>query len=195
MKKNIKIIISISVIILVLVIMCYYINKYFIISKIAQKLDELNNVDNYMIETDNGTVYRKGDKYLIGKSNSKIYIDNLTHTSYFVDEEEKKYSIIDNTASYSGDITDLFDEKMTVKNRIKASFSWKIKNDVIQNDKKCFHIYKDNKEFWIDKESFYLVREKDGQDINNVYIKVNCVTDTMINPNLEDYTLEDKKQN
>lgn len=179
--------IIILIIFFVLVIMYYYINKFFIISKIELSIDKLNMIANYMIETDNGTVYRKGDKYLIKQDNNNIYINNLTHISYIINEETKKYSVIYNTANYEEYTMGLLNEKITIKNKIKDSFSWKIKND-----EKCFHIYKDNEEFWIDKESFLVVKKKDGQKINNIYIELNCVTDEIINPNLDNYILEGK---
>lgn len=180
MSKKAKIALGTIEIILLLIIV-FFVRKYFLLTKIMNNLADINNLDTFHVGWRNS----KGTFFLTIDGANELYQFPSTNTKdnfllkYYKDIAKPlnpcyTISVDDNiyTLSWEGTpthtvnpLTEYLYEDMNFKDKVVALFTWKIHSEKFDG-KKCYYICKnvdkvdhiDEYEFWIDKENYCKVK-------------------------------------
>ena len=177
-----KILINILLII-IFVFIFIFINKYLKIDKIVNSQVDNLNVKNYYIKIEeaiNGAnpskreIYRLDNKQCIVLDNMKMVIDNEKNKTFITIDSNKKVIFYESNNSEMFnkglDLLDFLNLSNSFKDKLKYTFDWKIKTEIVDNVE-CYHIkISDNDidyDIWLTKSDLLLKKY-----IEN-YIKTN----------------------
>ena len=177
-----KILINILLII-IFVFIFIFINKYLKIDKIVNSQVDNLNVKNYYIKIEeaiNGAnpskreIYRLDNKQCMVLDNMKMVIDNDKNKTFIIIDSNKKVIIDESNISEvfnkGLDLLDFLNLSNSFKDKLKYTFDWKIKTEIVDNVE-CYHIkISDNDidyDIWLTKSDLLLKKY-----IEN-YIKTN----------------------
>lgn len=177
-----KILINILLII-IFVFIFIFINKYLKIDKIINSQVDNLNVKNYYIKIEeaiNGAnpskreIYRLDNKQCMVLDNMKMVIDNEKNKTFIIIDSNKKVIIDESNISEvfnkGLDLLDFLNLSNSFKDKLKYTFDWKIKTEIVDNVE-CYHIkISDNDidyDIWLTKSDLLLKKY-----IEN-YIKTN----------------------
>ena len=177
-----KILINILLIIIFLFIFIF-INKYLKIDKIVNSQVDNLNVKNYYIKIEeaiNGAnpskreIYRLDNKQCIVLDNMKMVIDNEKNKTFIIIDSNKKVIFYESNNSEMFnkglDLLDFLNLSNSFKDKLKYTFDWKIKIEIVDNVE-CYHLkISDNDidyDIWLTKSDLLLKKY-----IEN-YIKTN----------------------
>ncbi len=177
-----KILINILLII-IFVFIFIFINKYLKIDKIINSQVDNLNVKNYYIKIEeaiNGEnpskreIYRLDNKQCMVLDNMKMVIDNDKNKTFIIIDSNKKVIIDESNISEvfnkGLDLLDFLNLSNSFKDKLKYTFDWKIKTEIVDNVE-CYHIkISDNDidyDIWLTKSDLLLKKY-----IEN-YIKTN----------------------
>lgn len=163
--------------IIIMIISFMLATKWYMINEIMKNVEKNLEITEYEVHcadykeihtfiTDGNIQYRK----IYSKTRSELSYEAISlkdeHLSYIYNLQEEKYEKhLGGVADQENLLTyDLY-EKMTLKDKIKALFTWKVGSEKI-NGKKCYYIrkniddveYGEEYEFWIDKENYFKVK-------------------------------------
>ena len=162
MKKNPKSFIFILLGLLLILILFVYI-KFYIINSLLNKQNELFSTNNYYMKysISNGNSQKiphelyvqNNNYYIITDSYKIIWISNqINTTNYFISDKNKTITIssVDNNSS-----TNLFENPFNFYSTLSTFEKFKFiiscsLNKEEKNQKNCYHLAFDNKEFWIE---------------------------------------------
>jgi len=191
MCKKTKIILGIIEIIF-LIIIIFFVRKYFLLTKIMNHLAELDKLSLYEFTIENSSGFREawlisGDinisqvhytdlgfivNYSAGdlkrtNDNYSISVDNRTYT--------KNFSRLGLGSYYGNPMTNDLYSEMSFKDKLVATLTWKIRSEKI--DGQDYYYIRKNRnhtdvgheyEFWLDKETFGKVKTtKKGDSMQN----------------------------
>ena len=177
-----KILINILLII-IFVFIFIFINKYLKIDKIVNSQVDNLNVKNYYIKIEeaiNGEnpskreIYRLDNKQCMVLDNMKMVIDNEKNKTFIIIDSNKKVIVDESNISEvfnkGLDLLDFLNLSNSFKDKLKYTFDWKIKTEIVDNVE-CYHIkISDNDidyDIWLTKSDLLLKKY-----IEN-YIKTN----------------------
>lgn len=177
-----KILINILLII-IFVFIFIFINKYLKIDKIINSQVDNLNVKNYYIKIEeaiNGEnpskreIYRLDNKQCMVLDNMKMVIDNDKNKTFIIIDSNKKVIVDESNISEvfnkGLDLLDFLNLSNSFKDKLKYTFDWKIKTEIVDNVE-CYHIkISDNDidyDIWLTKSDLLLKKY-----IEN-YIKTN----------------------
>lgn len=177
-----KILINILLII-IFVFIFIFINKYLKIDKIINSQVDNLNVKNYYIKIEeaiNGEnpskreIYRLDNKQCMVLDNMKMVIDNEKNKTFIIIDSNKKVIVDESNISEvfnkGLDLLDFLNLSNSFKDKLKYTFDWKIKTEIVDNVE-CYHIkISDNDidyDIWLTKSDLLLKKY-----IEN-YIKTN----------------------
>ncbi len=177
-----KILINILLII-IFVFIFIFINKYLKIDKIVNSQVDNLNVKNYYIKIEeaiNGAnpskreIYRLDNKQCIVLDNMKMVIDNEKNKTFIIIDSNKKVIFYESNNSEMFnkglDLLDFLNLSNSFKDKLKYTFDWKIKIEIVDNVE-CYHLkISDNDidyDIWLTKSDLLLKKY-----IEN-YIKTN----------------------
>ena len=177
-----KILINI-LLILIFVFIFIFINKYLKIDKIVNSQVDNLNVKNYYIKIEeaiNGAnpskreIYRLDNKQCIVLDNMKMVIDNEKNKTFIIIDSNKKVIFYESNNSEMFnkglDLLDFLNLSNSFKDKLKYTFDWKIKIEIVDNVE-CYHLkISDNDidyDIWLTKSDLLLKKY-----IEN-YIKTN----------------------
>ena len=177
-----KILINILLII-IFVFIFIFINKYLKIDKIVNSQVDNLNVKNYYIKIEeaiNGAnpskreIYRLDNKQCMVLDNMKMVIDNDKNKTFIIIDSNKKVIIDESNISEvfnkGLDLLDFLNLSNSFKDKLKYTFDWKIKIEIVDNVE-CYHLkISDNDidyDIWLTKSDLLLKKY-----IEN-YIKTN----------------------
>ena len=181
-----KILINILLIIIFVFIFIFifiFINKYLKIDKIINSQVDNLNVKNYYIKIEeaiNGEnpskreIYRLDNKQCMVLDNMKMVIDNEKNKTFIIIDSNKKVIVDESNNSEvfnkGLDLLDFLNLSNSFKDKLKYTFDWKIKTEIVDNVE-CYHIkISDNDidyDIWLTKSDLLLKKY-----IEN-YIKTN----------------------
>lgn len=177
-----KILINILLII-IFVFIFIFINKYLKIDKIINSQVDNLNVKNYYIKIEeaiNGEnpskreIYRLDNKQCMVLDNMKMVIDNEKNKTFIIIDSNKKVIFYESNNSEMFnkglDLLDFLNLSNSFKDKLKYTFDWKIKIEIVDNVE-CYHLkISDNDidyDIWLTKSDLLLKKY-----IEN-YIKTN----------------------
>lgn len=177
-----KILINILLII-IFVFIFIFINKYLKIDKIVNSQVDNLNVKNYYIKIEeaiNGAnpskreIYRLDNKQCMVLDNMKMVIDNEKNKTFIIIDSNKKVIVDESNNSEMFnkglDLLDFLNLSNSFKDKLKYTFDWKIKTEIVDNVE-CYHLkISDNDidyDIWLTKSDLLLKKY-----IEN-YIKTN----------------------
>lgn len=177
-----KILINILLII-IFVFIFIFINKYLKIDKIVNSQVDNLNVKNYYIKIEeaiNGEnpskreIYRLDNKQCMVLDNMKMVIDNEKNKTFIIIDSNKKVIVDESNISEvfnkGLDLLDFLNLSNSFKDKLKYTFDWKIKTEIVDNVE-CYHLkISDNDidyDIWLTKSDLLLKKY-----IEN-YIKTN----------------------
>lgn len=177
-----KILINILLII-IFVFIFIFINKYLKIDKIVNSQVDNLNVKNYYIKIEeaiNGAnpskreIYRLDNKQCMVLDNMKMVIDNEKNKTFIIIDSNKKVIFYESNNSEMFnkglDLLDFLNLSNSFKDKLKYTFDWKIKIEIVDNVE-CYHLkISDNDidyDIWLTKSDLLLKKY-----IEN-YIKTN----------------------
>ena len=177
-----KILINILLII-IFVFIFIFINKYLKIDKIINSQVDNLNVKNYYIKIEeaiNGEnpskreIYRLDNKQCMVLDNMKMVIKNKKNKTFIIIDSNKKVIVDESNISEvfnkGLDLLDFLNLSNSFKDKLKYTFDWKIKTEIVDNVE-CYHIkISDNDidyDIWLTKSDLLLKKY-----IEN-YIKTN----------------------
>lgn len=184
MKNKILIVGMWFLAITIMIISLMLATKWYMINEIMKNVENNLEVTKYMVRCSNffevNTYITDGNsQYLLiySKLTDKPKYEEFSvkdeHLEYRYNPQEKKYekTLVGSVANYENKLTYELYEKMTLKDKIKALFTWKVGIEKIDG-KKCYYIRKNIKEvdygeeyeFWIDKENYYKVKTTVSED-------------------------------
>lgn len=198
--KNVVKVVIILILVVILMLGIYFIRRVCIVNTIlnnmAKNLEITNiqysgkNLTNENLKSE-ATQYTKDEKVKITADSMDIYL-NYDGKAYFVNEENKEYLQIVNETMDLPDKSlskDVYKEASFME-KIKLAVNWKIENDEV-NGEKCYHLIIDDNEYWVSKDKYFIIKQKDSAGNIEEYknIKVDSVTDEMMKlPDFSNYS-------
>ena len=166
-----KILINILLII-IFVFIFIFINKYLKIDKIINSQVDNLNVKNYYIKIEeaiNGEnpskreIYRLDNKQCMVLDNMKMVIDNEKNKTFIIIDSNKKVIVDESNISEvfnkGLDLLDFLNLSNSFKDKLKYTFDWKIKTEIVDNVE-CYHLkISDNDidyDIWLTKSDLLL---------------------------------------
>ncbi len=163
--------------IIIIIISFMLATKWYMINEIMKNVEKNLDVTSYMVGcsnffeidtyiTDGNQQYQQVYSKLTNEPRYEAFSIKDEHLSYIYNLQEKKYEKkLGGVSDHENQLTyDLY-EKMILKDKIKALFTWKVRSEKIDG-RKCYYIrkniddvgYGEEYEFWIDKENYYKVK-------------------------------------
>lgn len=205
MNKKTKIVLR-TIGIIFLIIIIFFVRKYFLLTKIMNHLAELDSLETWDVDWRNSKGFFSltidgtkklaqfpatdtKDSFIVQYSKD---IDKPIHPCYTISVDDGIYIL-----SWSGapdhpvnPLTEYLYEDMTFKDKIIALFTWKIRSEKFDG-KKCYYVckdvdkvnHRDEYEFWLDKENYCKVKATtkdypfEGVPEETIYYRAN------LNPN------------
>ena len=187
MKNVTRALVIVGVVCSIIIIFCLgkYFHKYYIIAKFQQKIDEIEEIENYIFKEDRMTYYIKDDIHVQEFPND-VYIinDKNTNQSVLIRED----GTVENTAGVFYTVSSVF----SIKDTNEEATLWNIRDNLIYTDltsetingKKWYKLFyisesrSDGITLYFDKETYMPVAyEYENGQMNYVEITVGAVTD------------------